>query len=188
MNTSNSIRNHPQLKQMFINAESRYLENAELKLYCSVLPEHIKRAKAAHEIKKVQAEVVAKTVKEVFSMYPFLQNHELASGKCSRDVGYVAAYITQAMLMNDSEWLRDKLLLWLKTILQAFCFPERNKDINAQTHSLVTVEADRLPSMRSSVYETYARLKNNFEEKLSPESFALVEPLLQMACDILASE
>lgn len=188
MNTNSNIRNHPKLKQLFINVESRHLDNTELKLYCSVLPEYINRAKAAHEIKKVQADVVETTLKEVFAMYPFLQNHELAQGKCSRDVSYVSAYITQAMLMNDPEWLRDKLLLWLKTILQAFCFPDRNKEIAAQTHPQVTETADKLPAMRSSIYETYERLKNNFKLKLTPESYALIEPLLQMACDILASE
>ena len=188
MNTTASVRNHPQLKKMFIDVESRHLDNSELKLYCTTVPEHAYRAKAAHEIKNIQNQIVDTTIKEIFNMYPFMQNHELAQGKCYRDVNYVCAYVTQAMLMNDPEWLRDKLLLWLKTMLQAFCFPERNKDIDPNTHRLVTIDADKLPSVRSSIYETYARLNRNFQQKLSPETYKLVEPLLQMSCDILASE
>jgi Phycobilisome protein len=190
MSTNVSIRNHPQLKQMFIESESRHLDNSELKLYCTTLPEHINRAKAAHEIKLVQAEVVDLTVKEIFAMYPFLTHHELADGKAHRDINYVSTYVTTAMLMDDPEWLRDKFLIWLKTILQAFSFPERNKEVNLPTHRSVTLEADKMPQVlgRSAIYETYARLKRNFHQKVSPETYTLIEPLLQMSCDILASE
>lgn len=186
MNTS--FRNHPQLRKMFIAAESRHLDSPELELYRATLPEQAHRIKAAQEIKLVQAEVVSTTIGEVFDIYPFLENHELAQGKCYRDVSYVAAYITLAMLMDDPEWLRDKLLLWLKTILQSFCFPQRNKESAIPTHRLVTLEADKLPSMRSSIYETYSRLNGHFHQKLSPEAYSLIEPLLKMTCDILASE
>lgn len=189
MNTTNtSVREHPQLKQLFINAESRHLDAAELELYRNILPHFANRAKAAAEIKAVQAEIVDMTIKEIFAMYPFVEHHELAQGKCYRDVNYVAAYITQAMLMEDPEWLRDKFLIWFKTILQAFCFPQRNKEIPVPTNRLVTLEADKLPTMRSSIYETYSRLKRHFHQHLSPETYGLIEPLLQMACDILASE
>jgi hypothetical protein len=190
MNINASVRNHPQLKKMFIEAESRHLSNDELKLYCITLPDHLNRAKAAHEIKLVQAEVVDLTVKEIFAMYPFLAKHELADEKAHRDINYVSTYAATAMLMDDPEWLRDKFLIWLKTILQAFSFPERNKEVNIPTHRLVTIEADKMPQAlgRSAIYETYARLKRNFQQKLSPETYALIEPLLQMSCDILASE
>lgn len=190
MNTNNSsIRNHPDLKQLFIDAESRHLDNSELKHYCSVVPEYINRAKAAHEIKKVQTNVVNITVKEIFMMYPYLQHHDLSQGKCQRDVRYVSAYITQAMLMNDPQWLNDKLLLWLKTILQAFCFPERNKEIaSVESYKNITQDADKMPAVRSSIYETYKRLKSHYSDQLSPESYALIEPLLETTCKILAAE
>ncbi len=188
MTTNTSVRNHPQLKKMFINAESRHLESIELDLYKTTLPDYINRARAAEEIKAVQAEVVDMTLKEIFAMYPFAQNHELAHGKCYRDVNYVGAYVTLAMLMDDPEWLRDKLLIWLKTMLQAFCFPQRDREVPVPTHRIVTLEADKLPAVRSSIYETYSRLKRHFHQKLSAETFDLIEPLLQMACDILAFE
>ncbi|MEY4768313.1 MAG: hypothetical protein RL637_952 [Pseudomonadota bacterium] len=183
-----SIRHHAQLKQLFINAESRQLDSNELELYANTVPDYAYRAKAAYEIKLVQSEVVDLTIKDIFSMYPFLQNHELAQGKCYRDVNYVVAYITLAMLMNDPEWLRDKLLVWLKTILQAFCFPVRDQKAPILTQKLITIEADQLPSPRSSIHDTYSRLKHYFNQNLSTKSYELIEPLLQMACDILAAE
>jgi len=190
MNTNASVRNHPQLKKMFIESESRHLSNEELKLYCTTLPDHVNRAKAAHEIRAVQAEVVSMTVKEIFAMYPFMTYHKLADEKAHRDINYVSTYAVTAMLMDDPQWLRDKFLIWLKTILQAFSFPKRNKEITLPTHHLVTLEADKMPQTlgRSAIYETYARLKRNFHQKLTPTTYALIEPLLQMSCDILASE
>ncbi len=188
MSTNASVRHHPQLKQLFIAAESRHLDSQEFELYSRTLPGNANRVKAAQEIKLIQAEVVDAVIKEVFTMYPFMDNHELADGKCYRDVNYVAAYITLAMLMDDPEWLRDKFLIWFKTILQAFCFPQRDKQAAIPAYRLVTLEADKLPTMRSSIHETYSRLKRHFHEKLSSETYTLIEPLLQMACDILASE
>jgi hypothetical protein len=122
-------------------------------------------------------------------MYPFIEKHELAQGKCYRDVHYVSAYSTMAMLMNDPEWFRDKLLIWLKTILQAFHFPARDQKAEAsKSQRIVSLEADKLPQPRSSIFETYSRLKQNYKERLSPESYALIEPMLQLSCDILSSE
>ena len=83
----------------------------------------------------------------------------------------------------------DKVLILLKTILQAFHFPARDQKAEASTSQrIVSLEADKLPQPRSSIYETYSRLKNNYKERLSPETYALIEPLLNLSCDILASE
>jgi hypothetical protein len=189
MSQAESIRKHPQLSDLFIAAESRHLNSDEFERYIKAVPQYAYRVAAAREIKAIEGKVVTTTISEVFQMYPFMQNHDLAQGKCYRDVNYVSAYVTLAMLMNDPEWLRDKLLIWLKTILQAYCFPERNKLENPiHTHRLVTAEADALPKTRSSIFETYARLKHHYREGLSAESFALIEGLLQMCSDILASE
>jgi len=189
MDTTNSLRLHPHLKQLFEDAESRHLTDAEFEIFLKVAPEFSNRVKAAKEIKSLEVEVVDATIQEVFRMYPFIEKHELAQGKCYRDVHYVSAYSTLAMLMNDPEWLRDKLLIWLKTILQAFHFPARDQKAEASTSQrVVSLEADKLPQPRSSIFETYSRLKHNYKERLSPETYALIEPLLKMSCDILASD
>jgi hypothetical protein len=73
-------------------------------------------------------------------------------------------------------------------MLQAFCFPQRKRELQVPNHRLITLEADKLPNPRSSIYETYSRLKQHFQQHLSPETYQLIEPLLQMTCDILASE
>lgn len=189
MFTTNSLRKHPGLSNLFQDAESRHLTDAEFETYLKSAPEFANRVKAAKEIKSYEVDVVDMTIQEIFRMYPFMQKHELAQGKCYRDVHYVSAYATLSMLMNDPEWFKDKLLIWLKTILQAFHFPARDQGVEASSsHRVVSLEADKLPQPRSSIFETYIRLKQNYKEKLSPETYTLIEPYLKMAHEILAGE
>jgi hypothetical protein len=189
MFTTNSLRKHPSLSKLFQDAESRHLTDAEFDLFLKSAPEFADRAKAAKEIKSVEVEVVDATIQEIFRMYPFMQKHELAQGKCYRDVHYVSAYATLSMLMNDPDWFKDKLLVWLKTILQAFHFPARDQGAEASSsHRVLSLEADKLPQPRSSIFETYNRLKQNYKEKLSPETYTLIEPYLSLASNILSGD
>ena len=193
---SSSLRKHPQLQGLFKAAESRQLSTTELKQYNEIVPDHAVRAKAAAEVAKVESAVVQKTVKEIFVLYPYEQVHDRAPEKCIRDVTYVSAYATQTMLMNDPQWFEDKLLLWLKTILQAFSFPTRSDKVKKSMFGLRSVEtldditsvADTLPTHIGSIYATYTRLKQNYKQVLSPEAFALMDGPLQQAIDILSSK
>jgi Phycobilisome protein len=115
-----SIRNHPKLRDLFKASEARHLTEEELWLYSSVVPYHEERARAAREIAAAEPEAVAATVDEILSLYPFIERFENVRDRCVRDVTYVSIYATHTMLMNDPDWFRDKLLLWLKTIIQAF--------------------------------------------------------------------
>ncbi len=184
-----SLRQHPRLKMIFKAAESRQLTPQELEEYQRVVPEHTDRAEAAREIAKTEQAVVQKTVEDIFAIYPFEGNHPGASPKCLRDVRYVSAYATLAMLMEDPKWLEDKLLLWLRTILLAFEFPDR-----AQGKKVLfggggdhggDGRGNELSPPQRSIYDTYVRLRENYREVLTPNTYQLMEPYLQQAVDIL---
>ncbi len=188
-----SLRANADIDQLFRIAESRHLNEAEYQQYLALIPENVEQVAAAKEIMSVELEVVTKTVRQVLTVYPFAKFHELPRDKCTRDVSYVSAYATHSMLLADPDWFRDKLLIWFKTILQAFSYPgreERNMDSVADKSSYpeITAFADSLPKPRRAIYETYARLLKNYQEVLSPKAFALMQPHLQLAVDILASE
>jgi hypothetical protein len=152
----------------------------------------------------VEAEVVFKTLKQIFSIYPFSKYHEFPKDKCVRDISYVSAYATHSLLMADPDWFRDKLLIWLKTILQSFSYPAREErkqetplgasktdvlgDAKQLPHPEITAHADTLPKRQRAIYETYARLIKNYQDVLSPKAFNMLQPHLQLAVDILASE
>jgi Phycobilisome protein len=185
-----SIRNHPKLKDLFKASEARHLTDEELWLYSSVVPYYEERARAAREIAAVEREVVGATVEQILSLYPFAKRFDGVQDRCVRDVTYVSIYATHTMLMNDPDWFRDKLLLWLKTIIQSFDFPAPDAQAPnagvANPYPHITAEALQLPPGRSAIYDTYARLRRKYGESLTPETFHLIKGALQQACDVLA--
>ena len=189
------LRDDPLIKRLFQGAESRHLTPDEYAKYLSLHPQGSDKSAAAREVEGVQLEVVAKTIKQVFSIYPYPKFHELSLEKCMRDVGYISIYACHSMLLDDPDWFRDKLLIWFKTILQSFTFPAREEQGAASAvaqkplpNPEITEYADTLVKGRRSIYETYARLIINYQEVLSPKTFGMVRPHLQLAVDILSSD
>ncbi len=185
-----SFRTHPELAAIFRAAESRQLTEQELEEYYRVLPHELPRATAAREIKSIETRTVQAVINEIFALYPFEERHTMATGKCARDVRYLSAYATLAMLMNDPQWFEDKLLLWMKTILQAFEFPEQahkpKVSFNLTANTANAVEKYK-PHQRS-IYDTYVRLKQQYHRTLSSASYDLIESYLQRAVEVLAED
>ena len=181
-----SLRAHPKIQALFKKAEARHLTEAELLEYLSLAPGEGERAAAAREVALAEPGVVKACLQDVFALYPYAQKHFLAGEKCQRDIGYVSAYATHAMLLDDPDWFRDKLLIWLRTILQAFEFPLRNQAPTAAIpfHE-ITAQADAMPPRVASIYETYARLRRRYQDALSPASYALMEKPLRQPVDVL---
>lgn len=190
--TPSSLRWHPQLAALFKSAESRHLTEQELAEYCSIVPHYADRAAAAREVAALEQAVVQEVIDEIFAAYPYEKRHAAAAAKCPRDVRYVSAYATLSMLMNDPAWFDDKLLLWLKTILQAFEFPDR---ISEKRKVLFGGsgggEDERLKKLKigqRSIHETYSKLKQRYRERLSPDAYRLLESYLQQAIDVLSAD
>jgi len=187
---TSSLRKHPELEAIFRQAESRHLNEEEFTEYLRVLPEEAHRVAAAREIAAAEQSVAERVVNEIFMLYPFEKNHAFARTKALRDIRIVGAYASEAMLMNDPHWYRDKLLLWLRTILQAMHFPDREV---APRKTLFGANSDndndlqQLAPHQRAIFETYTKLKNNFRERLSPESFGLFEKYLQQTIDTLSA-
>lgn len=190
------LRDNAGIRHLFKTAESRHFTQEELAELISLAPEIKDKVSAAKEIMDIEFSVVSKTIKQVFSLYPYPKFHELPLDKCMRDVSYVSAYAIHSMLMDDPDWFRDKLLIWLKTILQSFSYPAREEldagnaaSKPALPYPEITAYADTLnPKGRRSIYETYARLIKNYQEVLSPNTFSMIRPHLQLAVDILSSD
>lgn len=188
--TLDSLRLHPQLRELFKEAESRHLKPEELAHYRRVVPEFSNRADAAEEIREVDGPIVKKIIRAIYDRYPYEQRHQLAMAKCVRDVRYVNAYGTLAMLMGDEGWFRDKLLIWLKTILQAFRFPDLNPG-KAYLHvddPMAMAQVEALQPFQRSIFETYYGIKKEMERALSRLTYEEAEPFLQLPIDILAND
>jgi Phycobilisome protein len=190
------LRDDARIRALFQAAESRHLTAEEYAKYLSYVPQGGERSAAAREIMDAELAVASKTIKQVFSLYPYPKYHELPLEKCVRDVSYVSVYATHSMLLDDPDWFQDKLLIWLKTILQSFTYPAREEPdaaVAANRKPLpnpeITEHADTLnPKGRRSIYETYTRLIVNYEEVLTAKTFRMIRPHLQLAADILSSD
>jgi len=182
-----SLRKHPRLWPIFKAMESRYASEQELEEYCRVVPEFAERAEASFAVKKMEEVVVIEVVDEIFDIYPMESYHDLARVKTIRDVRLVSAYATQAMLMNDHQWFDDKLLIWLRTILQAFEFPDR-EDTSTKllfSESENDIHLEKLQPKQRVIYSTYKKLKQKYRERLKPNLYLTMESFLQQPVDTL---
>ena len=179
-----------ELQAVFREAEARHLTEEELKLYQSLVPDASDRADAAKAAYAVELQVVEDTIESIFEAYPYSKFHALHSEKCPRDVTNVSTYAIQAMLMDDNDWFRDKLLLWLKTILQAFRFPPRSypKETVLFGNDQETGVINSLPPGRQSLYETYLLLDRNYQQVLHENHYELLRPHLELTRHILGGE
>lgn len=185
-----TLRFHPELTDLFARAESRHLTDDQFEMYLAVAGDHADRVSAAQEVKTHDAQIVRNIITDLYAIYPYAKHHNLAMPKCIRDVRYVTAYASMAMLMGDPQWFADKLLIWMKTILQSFEYP----DIPAGTSRRLNPEpevraiiANLKPNQRS-IFECYYRLRADFKKALSPAAFDEMSPYLQLPIDILSND
>ncbi len=182
-----SVRLHPKLSELFQQAGGRHLKDEELELLLGEVPDLAPQVEAARTIRSIATGVIKKVVAEVFSQYPYEKAHEYAQAKCPRDVNYVVAYASLAMLARDPEWLDNKVLLWLRSILQSFEFPDRVKSAaNALFADRVLEDAlARLPVKNRSTFHCYYRVQQEMRKAMPAAHFEQIQPYLQQTIDTL---
>ena len=151
-----------------ISAESpgRYLTEEEYKQLLADSPYLEGRILAARDAQAKEEEVVGKTVRQVLKKYDFRKAYEFGEDKCIRDVAVVYRYAVYCMLCDDRQQYEDKLLLWMRTIIQSFGFP------------------GGLDSIRM----TYKLLREEARKRVKPETAELLDPFLAVAEEILPAE
>ncbi len=190
MPATTSLRLHANLQQMILNCQQKHAEDEELDLYLQIAPENEARVRAAREIREVETPIVRKVVKRIFEVYPYEQHHELAVTKATRDVKMVVLYAALAMLVGDPQWMRDKLLLWMRSILNSFRFPDKlpNREYIYQSDPRASAKLQKLKPHQRSVYETFLLCRDEMQRALSREAYAEIETYLNLAVDTLSIE
>lgn len=185
--TAVNARKNPVLRELFKGAEARHFNEEELASIQREHPELELELETARAVRECDVAIIGRVVKEVYSQYPYDQHHDHANPKCIRDVRYVIAYACHAMIARDPKWLEDKLLIWLKTILQAFDFPDRVKSSAGVLFADKAMEETlrNLPAKTKSIFHCYYRLKQEMGKALPPQQFKLIAPYLDQAIRIL---
>lgn len=178
---------------MFRQAEGKYFTDAEFAKLESYYPNLSAHIEAAKDVRAKETGIVGRSVKEIYTMYPYEQYHEHATAKCVRDARYVLSYATLSMLIDDPRWFEDKLLIWMKTILQAFDFPEAGQT-DAMREAFAKIDpalATKLKSFKGkvkSIYHMYYVVKRECQQDLQPTTFRLLSPYLDLAMNVLSED
>jgi Phycobilisome protein len=150
------------LNELLRQSEGRYLtpdEREQILAYARDLPA---RVRAAEEVEAREADILGAVVDGLRERYPRYERlFPNAWDRCARDVQLVLRYDVRAMLAADPRPLEDKALYYLRSILAAYNLtPQFARDC-------------------------CALLRDRCRERLSPESFALLEPFLERNSQVL---
>lgn len=151
-----------QLQRLSCETEGRYATDEELRFILDYLRTYSLRLQTYQTIQAMEVTIVQQVYTKMRAMDPtlFLSGEEDVSGKWKRDTIRVLRYSAIAMLLNDSDTLRERLLLWMQSIMKAF---------GAQQSCRVTYEV-----MQEVVKRT-----------LPPEQASLLCPILEINRQVL---
>lgn len=158
-------------------AEGHLLSDAEINSLIQVAPEEKSGLEAARSLSACGKEVVTEIAQEMTRRYGLAAYDELATDKTVRDMLYVLAYVQHAALRHDSRWLDDRMLIWLKTILRSFQFPDLH-DRDGVKENLINALA-KLPPGARCIYHSYWRLEEMIRDLLTEDHYRVIGPYLE---------
>jgi hypothetical protein len=144
----------PKIEELINQAQDRYLASDELGLmesYISSLPDRLKLYKIIrdHEIDLLQA-----VADQISTELPSVTDEDLETG--IKNLILVLRYSSMAMLLNDENFLKQRLLNWLEGIMS-------------------------MHDMRRLNETLYKLLNQKLREQFSPSQLALIQPLITAA-------
>ena len=150
--------------QIVDTCENRYLtqqEESEILDYVNDLPQ---RFKAARELHKAESPASKKMVRRLRDKYPTLSDHHDDQWtKTYRDCQLILRVAAQAMILDDIRYLDEKVLFWMRTIMQSL---------------------DLTPELMS---DTWTFLKEEVTGLMSPFAAEVFEPYLDRIIEVLSS-
>lgn len=151
------------MKQIINGSDSRYLNKEEMKEilgYTTSLPA---RFKASGNVEKLETEIVGWVIEQLKPRYPNMEKfHPRGWERGARDILLTLRYAVQAMILDDVSVLEDKLLFWFRTMLSG---------------------VDLTPKF---IRDTYELLTESCRDRLAPETFTLLEPMLERITEVLS--
>lgn len=151
------------LEDVLERSDGSYISPQDLQALDRSFASWQKRRETYDLIQKKEAQIIDKVFKQFQRMAPDFTKRFTPEGieKCSRDVILVLRYCATAMLLQDEELLRDRLLYWMQNIMQAL----------------------RLQKINDPIYQL---LKQVVKEEIPPENFNLILPYLKIAHEWLS--
>ncbi|MBD2177749.1 hypothetical protein H6F42_12580 [Pseudanabaena sp. FACHB-1998] len=144
----------PKIQELINQAQDRYLATDELgqmEGYVTSLPERLKLYKV---IRDREIDILQTVADQVASELASVTDEELEAGV--KNLILVLRYCSMAMLLNDENFLKERLLNWLEGIMS-------------------------MRDMRRLNETLYKLLNQVLRQQISPSQLALIQPLITTA-------
>jgi hypothetical protein len=144
----------PKIQELINQAQDRYLVADELGLmesYVSSLPDRLKLYK---QIRDREIDLLQAVADQVSAELPTVTDEDLETG--IKNLILVLRYSSMAMLLNDENFLKERLLNWLEGIMS-------KRDMRRLNETL------------------YKLLNRGMRQQFSPAQLTLIQPLITTA-------
>ncbi|HEY9627776.1 MAG TPA: hypothetical protein V6C84_10780 [Coleofasciculaceae cyanobacterium] len=146
-----------QLKRLSLEVDGRYASDAELQFMTDYVKSFNLRLQTYQKLQEIESSLLQQAYAKMRSLDPtlFVHGKEEYSHKWKADTTRTLRYVAVAVLINDPDTLRERLLLWFQTILHAF-------------------------GMEQTANVTYQVLQEVIKQDLTPPQASLVCPILEL--------
>ncbi|MBF2026845.1 MAG: phycobilisome protein [Oscillatoriales cyanobacterium C42_A2020_001] len=153
-----------QLQALGYKTDGRYATDEELKMIIEFVRSFQLRAQTYQQLQAAEMQIVQQVYAKMKAVEPglFLSGNADVSAKWKRDTIRVLRYSAIAMLLDDPDSLRERLLFWMRTVMKAFG-AERSCNV------------------------TYAVMQEVVKQHLSPAQANLFCPILEMNRQVLGA-
>ncbi|AFY68632.1 Phycocyanin [Thalassoporum mexicanum PCC 7367] len=153
------------LRQLTVDAEGRYATDDELTFLKGYIHSYELRINTYNKLRELENAIVEQSYEKVRSQDPNVFNSSGTdiTAKWKADTRRVLRYSAVALLIDDTNRLKEHLLFWFQTVMQAF-------------------KAQR------SCNVTYAVMQEVVKQSLTEQEAKLVCPLLELTRNALADD
>ena len=135
-----------QLERLSREVDGRYASDAELTFAIDYVRSFNLRVQTYQKLQEIESTLVQQTYAKMRALDPsiFESAGTDISAKWKRDTLRVWRYIATAVLMDDADTFKERLLLWFQTIMRAFG-AQRSCDLTYQVMQDVVKQALTAP-------------------------------------------
>jgi hypothetical protein len=153
------------LRRLTVDAEGRYATDDELTFLKGYIHSYELRTNTYKKLREIENDIVEQVYEQVRSQNPnlFYNTDTDITAKWKSDTHRVLRYTAVALLIDDTERLKEHLLFWFQTVMQAF-------------------------KAQQSCNITYTVMQDVVRKSLSEQEAELVCPLLEITRNALTEE
>ncbi len=146
-----------QMQRLSFNVEGRYATDEELRFIPEYLKTYELRLQTYQKLQEIEQLVMEQVREKIQAQDPSILRNGTAdlTSKWKRDTLLVWRYSAAAVLMDDTDTLRDRLLLWFETVVRAL-------------------------NVQRVCYRTYTGMQDVIKQHLTPQQYSLFLPILEL--------